>query len=99
MALIDLQKLLSPVSQEQPAGPNLEYDAAFAELERSVHGKPDQQMGDAVVAGEPPDWKAVQDQAIALTSRSKDLRILSHLLRALLQRNGYEGLCEGLNAV
>jgi type VI secretion system protein ImpA len=90
--------LLEPIAGADPAGPNLEYDVAFAELERSVAGKPDQQIGDAVVAGEPPDWNGVEKQAFALTTRSKDLRVVSHLVRALLHKNGYEGLSEGLAA-
>jgi type VI secretion system protein ImpA len=99
MALIDLHTLLEPVPGAQPTGTNLEYDPAFAELERSVQGKPDQQIGQSIVPGEPPDWKAVEDKAIALSSRTKDLRVASHLLRALLNRGGYEGLSEGLAAV
>jgi len=99
MALIDTESLLQPVSPEQPTGANLEYDPAFADLERAVQGKPEQQMGDTIVAGEPPDWNAVQKQAAALLARSKDLRVVSHLVRALLHRNGFEGYSEGLAIV
>jgi type VI secretion system protein ImpA len=41
----------------------------------------------------------VHDQAAALLGRSKDLRIVSHLVRALLHRQGFIGLCEGLEVV
>jgi type VI secretion system protein ImpA len=99
MALIDIESLLRPVSPEEPTGTNLEYDPAFAGLERTALGRPEQQMGDTIVAGEPPEWGAVEKQASALLARSKDLRVVGHLVRALLHRNGFEGFSEGLALV
>jgi type VI secretion system protein ImpA len=99
MSLIDVEKVLHPISDAVPTGPNLELDRAFAELERTARGKPEQQIGEAVSPGEPPDWSAVQDQAVALLSKTKDLRVASHLLRALLNRHGFAGLNEGLAIV
>jgi type VI secretion system protein ImpA len=99
MALIDTESLLQPVSPEEPTGTNLEYDPAFAELERAVLGKPEQQMGGTIVPGEPPDWNAVEKLAATLLARSKDLRVAGHLVRALLHRNGFEGFSEGLTVV
>jgi len=99
MPLIDTENLLQPIAGDEPTGTNLEYDPAFAALERSAQGKPEQQIGETIVAGEPPDWKAVHEQAAALLGRSKDLRIVSHLVRALLHRHGFIGLAEGLAVV
>jgi type VI secretion system protein ImpA len=99
MPLIDTENLLQPIAGAEPTGTNLEYDPAFAALERIAHGKPEQQIGETIVAGEPPDWKAVHEQAAALLGRSKDLRIVSYLVRALLQRHGFVGLSEGLSVV
>jgi type VI secretion system protein ImpA len=99
MSLIDTDNLLQPIPGNDPAGANLEYDRAFADLERSARGKPEQQIGQSIAPGEPPDWKAVQSQAVTLLSRSKDLRVVSHLLRALLHRHGFEGLNEGLAVI
>jgi type VI secretion system protein ImpA len=99
MPLIDTENLLQPIAGDEPTGTNLEYDPAFAALERIAQGKPEQQIGQTIVPGEPPDWKAVHDQAAALLGRSKDLRIVSHLVRALLHRQGFVGLCEGLEVV
>ncbi len=96
MALIDTENLLQPISEAEPVGSNLEYDPAFAALERAAMGKAEQQIGESVVAGEPPDWRAVNQQAIALLGRSKDLRVVGHLVRALLYRDGIQGLFEGL---
>jgi len=96
MPLIDTENLLQPVPGAEPTGANLEYDPAFAELERAALGRPEQQIGKAIAPGEPPDWKAVQDQAALLLGRSKDLRLVGYLLRALLHRHGFEGLAAGL---
>jgi type VI secretion system protein ImpA len=99
MPLIDTDNLLQPIAGDEPTGTNLEYDPAFATLERIAQGKSEQQIGDTIVPGEPPDWKAVHEQAAALLGRSKDLRIVSHLVRALLHRHGFTGLSEGLSVV
>jgi len=99
MPLIDTENLLQPIAGDEPTGTNLEYDPAFTALERIAQGKPEQQIGQTIVPGEPPDWKAVHDQAAVLLGRSKDLRIVSHLVRALLHRQGFVGLCEGLEVV
>jgi type VI secretion system protein ImpA len=99
MSIIDIETLLQPISAAHPAGENLEYDPAFAELERTARGKAEQRIGDAVAPGEPPDWNTVYSKSLELLARSKDLRLASHLLRALLHRHGFEGLSQGLLAI
>jgi type VI secretion system protein ImpA len=94
--MIDLQSLLSPVSSEEPSGPNLEYDASFQALERIAQFKPEQQMGDTVVPAEEPDWREVGTAAEALLATTKDLRVGNQLCKAELRMNGYVGLAQGL---
>ncbi|HYO96910.1 MAG TPA: type VI secretion system protein TssA [Polyangiaceae bacterium] len=94
--MFDSERLLAPISPADPAGANLEYDPAFAELERLAMGKPERQMGDSIVPGEPPDWSAVFDRAVLLLERSKDLRVASYLGLAVLHRAGFEGLSRAL---
>jgi type VI secretion system protein ImpA len=84
MAFIDTESLLSPISEAAPSGENLEYDPAFAALETAAAGKPEQQVGETIVEGEPPDWESVRRQATELLGRTKDLRVAMHLVRALL---------------
>ncbi len=95
MASIDLEKLLQPISESEPCGQNLEYDADFLALERLCAGKPEQQMGDSIRAAEPPDFEAVARHAAALLERSKDLRVAVQLVRALIHLEGFKGLAEG----
>ena len=87
-------RLLQPLPGA-PCGENLEYDAEFLALERMVQGKPEQQMGQAVVPGVEPAWNVVLERAVALLGRTKDLRIAMMASRALLAR-GFPGLCDGL---
>jgi len=99
MALLDSASLLRPISDPEPAGPNLEYDAGFAEFERSLAGKAEQQIGDVLIPAEEPDWNAVQRLSLDLLARTKDLRVACPLVRALLSRSGFVGYEEGLGLV
>ena len=38
MALLDVDALLTPVSDDQPCGADLEYDAQFLQLEEAAKG-------------------------------------------------------------
>jgi type VI secretion system protein ImpA len=96
MATLDTGVLLAEISPESPCGDDVEYDPKFLELEQVVHGKPDVQYGDTVVAATPPDWKAAQALSLELFTRSRDLRVAAHLARALLNREGFTGLAEGM---
>jgi type VI secretion system protein ImpA len=96
MSFVDLDAALAPVGGEEPTGPDLGYDPAFAALERSAQGKPEQQIGSTVVPGEDPDWKAVQRQASELIGKTRDLRVAAYLAKALLRTNQWAGLAEGL---
>lgn len=94
--MIDLDSLLVAVSPEAPSGPNLEYDPAFAEIERLAAGKPERQVGSTITPAEPPEWKAVVPKALALLGESKDLRVAIHLAHALLRTHSYAGFSDGL---
>ena len=90
------ESLLQPVTAAEPCGCDLEYDPAFLELERLVQGRPEQQMGSAVLPGQEPDWDAVAKRAATLLGKTKDLRIALHLTRAWLATYGFTGLRDGL---
>ncbi len=96
MPTIDIESLATPVNSEQPAGEDLEYDPLFIEMEQAAVGKPEQQMGNATIEAEEPDWWLVQRNALELLERSKDLRICAYLCEAALQNEGLEALSEAL---
>lgn len=96
MSSIDLTSLLAAVSDAAPAGPNLEDDASFAELEAAAKGKPEQQFGETVIPGEEPDWRQVKGLALGLLGKTRDLRVGVTLTRALMVTDGVEGVADGL---
>lgn len=90
---------LPDITGDEPAGPNLEFDPAFAELERLAQGKPEQQYGSTIVPAEEPEWKEVVANAWALMERTYDLRIMAQLAVGRLQREGAVGYTETLGLV
>jgi type VI secretion system protein ImpA len=89
--------LQAPISDESPAGDNLEYDSAFIALATASQGKAEQQFGDTVIAAIEPDWREVDEQSQALLARSKDARVALLLLRANTRMQGIEGFSQGLD--
>jgi type VI secretion system protein ImpA len=96
MSPLDLDKLLQPISDDEPAGADLEYDPAYLAAFRTAEGSPARQMGDTVAAGEEPDWRSASELAVDLLNRTKDLRVAVLLTRALLRVQGLAGLDLGL---
>lgn len=94
--MLDVPVLLAAVSPDSPCGDDLEYDAAFLELERIAQGQPERQMGDAVLPAEPPEWPRVRALASELFGRSKDLRVANLLLQSNVALDGLDGLADGL---
>ncbi len=99
MSIIDIDKLLEPVSGESPCGDDLEYDPEFGELERAAQGKPGHEMGEETIAPEPPDWTEVAEAASSLFGRTKDLRVATHLAHASMSLDGVDGLASGLDLI
>ncbi|MCA8202133.1 type VI secretion system protein TssA [Burkholderia sp. AU33545] len=92
-------RLLADVSPEAPCGPNLEYDADFLQLQERATPRAEQQYGDTVIPAETPDWRAVERLALALSERTKDLRVAAHLARSWTEQHGIPGYAEGLAVV
>ena len=55
MAAISAEMLLAPVSEDDPCGPDLEFDADFGALNRAAEGKPERQSGSVIIPAEDPD--------------------------------------------
>lgn len=98
-SVVDVQRLLDTVSPDTPCGDDLEYDAAFLELERAAQGQPERQMGDAVLPAAPPEWRQVRDLSVELFKRSKDLRIANYFLQSAIALQGLPGLVQGLQLI
>lgn len=97
--MVDVPLLLTAISADSPCGDDLEYDASFLELERAAQGQPERQMGDAVLAAEPAEWRKVHELAVELFARSKDLRVANYFLQSTIALYGLPGLAQGLALV
>lgn len=96
MSAIDVEKILSPVSEAMPCGEDFTYNPAFLELQTVAQGTPERQMGDQVIPGEDPDWRAVKEKCLELFASTKDLRATMYVTGALLKMHGLTGLRDGL---
>jgi len=99
VAGVNVESLLAPLASDAPCGENLEYDAEFTAFERALQGKPEVQYGATLVSAEPPDWKSARTQALALFSRTRDLRVAVPLAQTLLHTDGLDGFADGLRVV
>ncbi|MGE7990129.1 type VI secretion system protein TssA [Pseudomonas sp. NPDC089554] len=94
-----LADLAEPLSATSPCGDSLEYDADYLALEEEALGRPEVEYGNTLSEAVAPDWKRVHAQALALASRSRDLRLAVLLTRAELNLRGVLGFAEGLALV
>ena len=88
---IDLEKLLSPVSDENPAGEDLSELTEYYVLEELVAGREETQFSEA----EPPEWPEVLKAAEKLLGLGKELWVVRHTLHALVATVGTDGLSAG----
>jgi len=94
---IDVDSLLTEVSEETPCGEDLSYEPSFLALEDMLRAKPAGGIVNGVdEAVEEPNWRDVRERSLELLRRSKDLRVAMYLTLALLQIEGIAGLSEGL---
>jgi len=96
---IDIEPLLEPLSSDAPCGACLEYSPEFADMLAAAAGKPEQQVGDSVVAAVAPAWADVARRCMALLEATRDLRVAVRLAQALLHAQGVPGLATGLSLV
>ena len=105
--IIDISSLLAPISESQPAGPDLrddnsassayqtlksERNAARAAERSSIHD------GSSSQADE--HWRTVLELAPRiLQTESKDLEVASWYVEALVRRYGFTGLRDGFNII
>ena len=86
---------LTPVSDDAPCGPDLEYDHDFVVLFSSVAPKRDVQYGAFVGAPDPLNWSEIERDCRRLMMRTKDLRVAVLYTRCRVRLGGVTGLSEG----
>lgn len=96
MSALDVESSLQPISSEQPCGEDLQYDDEFVAFETAMQGKPEQQYGETIIPAVSPDWKEARRIGLSLITRTKDLRVICHLTRAMIELEGIDGLHDSL---
>ncbi len=97
-SILDIESLLLPISEEHPSGTDVRYTMhdLIREARREDENLP---QGDWKPKGPPKmaDWgKVIELAATVLSTESKDLQVAAWLLEALVKRNGFAGLRDGL---
>src|ERR1700760_1157192 len=96
---VDVESLLSPLSDAAPSGADLEYDDAFRRLTEAGEDKPEVEYGDTKYPPQPPNWPVVRGEALALAARTRDLRVAVWLARSGARLGGLAGYLDGLRVV
>ncbi len=94
-----IEKLLQPISGDQPCGPDLSNDPRFDELESLLRGKPEVDIGAIKKPAEPPDWAELERKCIDFLDGSKHLRVAVILCCSLLRTGGVAGFRDGLQVL
>ena len=97
----DIDKLLSPISSDNPSGVSLRYDAVYDKL-RDLRKEDDASLPQGVWKADlkRADWPGVEAVCLeVLETRSKDLQIACWLAEAWIHIHGFAGAAEGFTAI
>ncbi len=96
-AVIDLDALLKPISDENPSGENLRFSALYDEIREARRADEDLPLGQWQTELKISDFpKVISLSTSALTNQSKDLQIATWLAEALVKVHGFTGLRDSL---
>ena len=104
--MIDLDRLLAPISPDRPVGEDLREDYSpsshyFRLRDARAEARDAERQAEAAAEqGVPAPWRLVIDLAgEALASRSKDLEVASWLTEAIVRTGGLAGLAAGASLI
>ncbi|WP_034386293.1 type VI secretion system protein TssA [Comamonas composti] len=84
----------SPLQDDMPCGPYLEYDPDYDQLQIALQPKAEVQYGSFIAPAQGPDWKDVEARSRALLGKSRDIHLLVTLCRCRAHLNRLEGVAE-----
>src|SRR5512134_3327146 len=89
--------LLNPIAGANPAGADLRYDPLYEKIKEARREEEDIPQGEWERQRKVADWPAViKLTSEAIATKSKDLQLAAWLTEALLRREGFGGLTQGL---
>lgn len=89
----------NPISTENPAGFNIEYDSRFLELQRLAEGVPEQQYGDIIIDSKAPEWNTLEKLCNQLLADSKDVTLFAYNILVLTAKYGLIGFEAGCRSL
>lgn len=96
-SVINLEALLQPISEENPAGESVRYSGIYDEIAEARRADDDAAQGEWVTQLKVADWRKVIELAVpTLEKDTKDLQIAAWLSEALVRQNGFVGLRDSL---
>ena len=95
--LLDFERLLAPISPDEPCGENLRWDPLWDDITRLRKRQTD--VLGAIEDVEPDSPAIVSSACTALADRSKDLMVACWLTESLIQTRGFAGLRDGLRLI
>ena len=99
--MLDIDKLLAPVSEQQPCGEDLAFSSEIDAIVRARQADdPSIEQGAWVTDLKEADWKFVARQCAQLIEkRSKDLQLAVWLAEAGVKTGGVRGLADSLDLI
>lgn len=96
-SVINFEALLTPVSEEKPAGEYLRYSGIYDEISEARRADKDVPQGEWQTEVKYADYRKVISLAVpALEKDTKDLQIAAWLSEALVKEHGFIGLRDSL---
>lgn len=95
--VVGIEALLAPISDDSPAGENLQYTGLHDEIREARRADENLDQGDWKRDLKVADWSQVVSLSTdALMARTKDLQVCAWLVEALVKLYGLVGLRDGL---
>ncbi|NNF00951.1 MAG: type VI secretion system protein TssA [Pyrinomonadaceae bacterium] len=95
--VIDLETLLKPISDENPAGESVRYSGVYDEINEARRADDDLNLGEWEHELKVADYKKVIEIATnTLANETKDLQIAAWLSESLIREHGFAGLRDSL---
>lgn len=99
-SVIDLELLMQPISEENPAGESLQYSGLYDEIREARRADENLAQGEWQIELKVADYRQVINLAIpALEKQTKDLQIAAWLSESLVKQYGFAGLRDSLKLV
>jgi type VI secretion system protein ImpA len=97
---LNLDELLQPIPGENPSGQDLRYEPVYDEIKEARREDDEGPQGDWARERKIADWPTVIKLATdSIAKQSKDLQLAAWLTEALLKKEGFSGLRNGLELI